>query len=53
MYHIKNGVSCNSLLQSFIFCTGLIHLPQLYANFVEDQYLSIFAIALPYTNPSK
>lgn len=33
------------------FLSILIRLPQLYVNFVEDQYMSIFAIALPYTNP--
>ncbi|XP_066292479.1 tuberin-like isoform X2 [Branchiostoma lanceolatum] len=35
------------------FLSGLIRLPHLYANFVEEQYMSIFAIALPYTNPFK
>jgi hypothetical protein len=29
----------------------LIHLPELYSNFVEDEYKAVFAIALPYTNP--
>ena len=33
--------------------SGLIRIPNLYANFVEEQYKSIFAIALPYTNPFK
>jgi Tuberin len=36
-----------------LFALGLIHLPNLYGNFVEDEYKSVFAIALPYTNPFK
>ncbi|XP_014675180.1 PREDICTED: tuberin-like [Priapulus caudatus] len=35
------------------FLACLIHLPRLYANFVEEQYMSVFAIAAPYTNPAK
>ncbi|GFY56311.1 tuberin [Trichonephila inaurata madagascariensis] len=35
------------------FLSNLIRLPHLYVSFVEDQYMSIFAIALPYTNPFK
>ncbi|XP_076345380.1 TSC complex subunit tuberin isoform X3 [Tachypleus tridentatus] len=35
------------------FLSCLIRLPSLYVSFVEDQYISIFAIALPYTNPFK
>ncbi|XP_055937007.1 tuberin-like isoform X2 [Argiope bruennichi] len=35
------------------FLSNLIRLPDLYVSFVEDQYMSIFAIALPYTNPFK
>ncbi|XP_039262240.2 tuberin-like isoform X1 [Styela clava] len=31
----------------------LAQLPGLYCNFVEDQYMSVFAVALQYTNPSK
>merc|ERR1719187_2777 len=31
------------------FLSTLVRLPKLFANFVEDQYLSVFAIALPYT----
>lgn len=33
--------------------TALVRLPHLYANFVAEQYVSVFAISLPYTNPSK
>ncbi|XP_023241139.1 tuberin-like [Centruroides sculpturatus] len=39
------------IMQFEILHIVLIRLPQLYVNFVEDQYMSIFAIALPYTNP--
>lgn len=39
--------------QGNILLPGLIRLPQLYMNFVEEQYMSVFAIALPYTNPFK
>ncbi|XP_074649402.1 tuberin-like [Tubulanus polymorphus] len=35
------------------FLSSLIRLPKLYANFVGKEYMSIFAIALPYTNPFK
>ncbi|CAG9863119.1 unnamed protein product [Phyllotreta striolata] len=35
------------------FLSTLSQLPTLYANFVAEQYMSIFAIALPYTNPFK
>lgn len=31
----------------------LTRLPKVFANFVGDQYMSVFAIALPYTNPFK
>lgn len=39
-----------SLFSTFI---ALVRLPHLYANFVAEQYVSVFAISLPYTNPSK
>ena len=29
---------------------GLKEITELYSNFVEEQYMSIFAIALPYTD---
>ena len=35
------------------FLSTLIHLPRVFASFVQEQYMSIFAIALPYTNPFK
>jgi hypothetical protein len=33
--------------------TALARLPHLYRNFAAEQYASVFAISLPYTNPSK
>ncbi|XP_076800613.1 tuberin-like [Clavelina lepadiformis] len=33
--------------------SSLSQLPTLYANFVEDQYMSVFAIALQHANPAK
>ena len=39
---------------SYIICLlDIVRLPKMYANFVEDEYMSVFAIALPYTNPFK
>ncbi|XP_030839899.1 tuberin isoform X2 [Strongylocentrotus purpuratus] len=35
------------------FLSSLIWFPKLYANFVESEYMSIFAVALHYTNPFK
>lgn len=35
------------------FLSTLTHLPTVFANFVGDQYMAVFAIALPYTNPFK
>ncbi|KAG8433275.1 hypothetical protein GDO86_017530 [Hymenochirus boettgeri] len=35
------------------FLSTLVRLPHLYANFAAEQYVSMFAISLPYTNPSK
>lgn len=34
-------------------CAALTRLPHVFASFVEDQYMSVFAILLPYTNPSR
>jgi len=31
--------------------SGLVHLPELYSSFVEEQYKFVFAIAIQYTNP--
>ena len=35
------------------FLSTLNRLPEVYSSFVEEQYLSIFAITLPYINPFK
>ncbi|CAF4953558.1 unnamed protein product [Pieris macdunnoughi] len=35
------------------FLSTLTRLPSAFASFVEDQYMSVFAILLPYTNPSR
>lgn len=35
------------------FLWGLIPVPALYSAFSEQQYFSVFAIALPYTAPDK
>jgi tuberous sclerosis protein 2 len=35
------------------FLSSLIPIPSLYSAFVEREYLSIVAIALPYTNHEK
>ncbi|PIO24168.1 hypothetical protein AB205_0168270, partial [Aquarana catesbeiana] len=34
------------------FLSTLVRLPHLYGNFAAEQYASVFAISLPYTNPS-
>ena len=35
------------------FLSGLVPTPFLHRGFVEQEYLSVFAIALPYTNHQK
>ncbi|KAM4632290.1 tuberin isoform 2-T2 [Discoglossus pictus] len=35
------------------FLSTLVRLPHLYGNFAAEQYASVFAISLPYTNPSR
>ena len=35
------------------FLASLIPIPSLYSGFVEEEYLSVFGIALPYTNPER
>uniref|UniRef100_A0A8C2IKT0 Tuberin n=1 Tax=Cyprinus carpio TaxID=7962 RepID=A0A8C2IKT0_CYPCA len=49
--HISATVAMASPMLEFL--STLVLLPQLYANFVAEQYVSVFAISLPYTNPSK
>ena len=41
------------VLLCYCFWTGIVRIPRMYANFVEEEYRSVFAIALPYTNPFK
>ncbi|CAG0914003.1 unnamed protein product [Notodromas monacha] len=43
----------NIALPTLLFLSTLIRLPGVYKSFIEDQYRSIFAIALQYTNPVK
>ncbi|XP_061536615.1 tuberin isoform X3 [Phycodurus eques] len=49
--HITETVAMASPMLEFL--STLVRLPHLYANFVAEQYVSVFAISLPYTNPSK
>ncbi|KAM8842478.1 tuberin isoform 1-T2 [Synchiropus picturatus] len=49
--HISATVTMASPMLEFL--STLVRLPHLYANFVAEQYISVFAISLPYTNPSK
>ncbi|XP_020281635.1 tuberin [Pseudomyrmex gracilis] len=35
------------------FLSTLTRLPKVFASFIGDQYMSVFAISLPYTNPFK
>ncbi|KAF0037705.1 hypothetical protein F2P81_010579 [Scophthalmus maximus] len=48
--HISATVAMASPMLEFL--STLVRLPHLYANFVAEQYVSVFAISLPYTNPS-
>lgn len=41
------------LIVFIYFFLALTQLPKVFANFVGDQYMSVFAISLPYTNPFK
>ncbi|XP_068606773.1 tuberin isoform X2 [Brachionichthys hirsutus] len=49
--HISDKVAMASPMLEFL--STLVRLPHLYANFVAEQYVSVFAISLPYTHPSK
>uniref|UniRef100_A0A8C9SA23 Tuberin n=1 Tax=Scleropages formosus TaxID=113540 RepID=A0A8C9SA23_SCLFO len=49
--HISATVTMASPMLELL--STLVRLPHLYANFVAEQYVSVFAISLPYTNPSK
>ncbi|XP_067929120.1 tuberin-like isoform X2 [Watersipora subatra] len=43
----------NMALPLLMFLSCLVRLPRLYRNFNDSQYKFIFAIALPYTDPSQ
>lgn len=49
----KISPKLNIAISVLEFLSTLIHLPRVFASFVQDQYMSIFAICLPYTNPFK
>ncbi|XP_043945122.1 tuberin isoform X2 [Protopterus annectens] len=49
--HISATVTMASPMLEFL--STLVRLPHLYANFVAEHYVSVFAISLPYTNPFK
>ncbi|XP_062036602.1 tuberin isoform X14 [Lepus europaeus] len=49
--HISATASMAAPLLEFL--STLARLPHLYRNFAAEQYASVFAISLPYTNPSK
>ncbi|XP_046568318.1 tuberin-like [Haliotis rubra] len=49
----KISATMSMAIPVLAFLSSIVRLPNLYANFVEDQYMSVFAIALPYTNPFK
>ncbi|XP_022103490.1 tuberin-like [Acanthaster planci] len=49
----KMSATPNMAIPVLEFLSSLIWFPHLYASFVENQYMSIFAVALHYTNPFK
>uniref|UniRef100_S4R7P3 Tuberin n=1 Tax=Petromyzon marinus TaxID=7757 RepID=S4R7P3_PETMA len=49
--HISATVGMASSVLEFL--SFLVRLPHLYTNFVAEQYISVFAISLPYTNSFK
>ncbi|GFS23751.1 tuberin-like [Elysia marginata] len=49
----KISATISMAIPVLAFLSSIVRVPKLYANFVEDQYMSVFAIALPYTNPFK
>jgi len=44
---------CDIKFINIIFILALTRLPKVFASFIGDQYMSVFAILLPYTNPFK
>ncbi|XP_021346638.1 tuberin-like isoform X4 [Mizuhopecten yessoensis] len=49
----KISATISMAIPVLAFLSSIVRLPKMYANFVEDEYMSVFAIALPYTNPFK
>ncbi|KAK3596585.1 hypothetical protein CHS0354_015120 [Potamilus streckersoni] len=49
----KISATTSMAIPVLAFLSSIVRLPKMYANFVEDEYMSVFAIALPYTNPFK
>ncbi|CAI9561842.1 unnamed protein product [Staurois parvus] len=49
--HISSTVTMAIPMLEFL--STLVRLPHLYGNFAAEQYASVFAISLPYTNPSR
>ncbi|XP_060567265.1 tuberin-like isoform X2 [Ruditapes philippinarum] len=49
----KISATMSMAIPVLAFLSSIVRLPKMYANFVEDEYMSVFAIALPYTNPFK
>ncbi|XP_063445540.1 tuberin-like isoform X1 [Mytilus trossulus] len=49
----KISATVHMAIPVLAFLSSIVRLPKMYANFVEDEYMSVFAIALPYTNPFK
>ncbi|XP_041363648.1 tuberin-like isoform X2 [Gigantopelta aegis] len=49
----KISATISMAIPVLAFLSSIVRLQNLYVNFVEDQYMSVFAIALPYTNPFK
>ncbi|XP_038058921.1 tuberin-like [Patiria miniata] len=49
----KMSATPNMAIPVLEFLSSLIWFPHLYTSFVENQYMSIFAVALHYTNPFK
>ncbi|KAM9291369.1 tuberin isoform 4-T5 [Morus bassanus] len=47
------SATANMAIPLLEFLSTLARLPHLYRNFAAEQYASVFAISLPYTNPSK
>ncbi|XP_061456023.1 tuberin isoform X2 [Rhineura floridana] len=47
------SATANMAIPLLEFLSTLARLPPLYRNFAAEQYASVFAISLPYTNPSK